>query len=98
VANFFKKVGDAVAKTVSWIPHTTAAEKRSAMAATSAQISYYQESKAQLLASAAADTEQKGIERKRINEKQIRAKRAAYRSRGAVTPPQDTSTPSGTLG
>jgi len=101
MANFFKKVGDAFSKTVNWIPHTTAADKRqqkATMAATTAQIGYYQEQKNQLVASAAEDTAQKATERKRINEKQIRAKRATYRSRGSVATTQDSSTVGDKLG
>lgn len=101
MGNFFKDIGNAASKVVSWVPHTTAADKRAqnaAMAATTAQIGYYQEQKNQLVASAAADTAQKATERQRINEKQIRAKRATYRSRGSVTAAPDTSTVSDKLG
>lgn len=95
LSNGLKKVERAVG---SVIPHTSAAEKRAAMQATTAQIGYYTEAKNQLISQNAETETQKSVERAKINEKGIRAKRNASRSKSSsISTPVDNEVKS-TLG
>ena len=98
MSNILKKIGDAAAKTVSWIPHTTAAEKRAAMQQTTAQIAYYTEAKNQLIAQNKTNEDQKSVERAKINEKAIRARRTAFRSSSSNVTAPATNEVKSTLG
>lgn len=82
MANFFKDVGRGLEKTVSWIPHTTAAEKRATMGAAKEQMDFYHQQKEELHKVADDVSKQKMAEHQKINEKQIRALRRNYRSPG----------------
>jgi hypothetical protein len=87
-----------IEKTIAKIPHTTMAEKRAQMEATTAQIGYYQEAKTQLQEQAKQNEAQKSMERARINEKQIRARRNAFRSKTSINDTVDTSSVKSQLG
>lgn len=82
----------------SKVPHTTAKEKRDAMAQTTAQIAYYTEAKNELVAQHTEAETQKSVERAKINEKGIRARRNAFRSKSSsITAPVESEVKS-TLG
>ncbi len=91
-------LGTLAAEGLSKIPHTTAKEKRDTMAATTAQIGYYTEAKNQLIAQAAENEVQKSIERAKINEKAIRARRNAFRGSASNVTAPVTSDLQSTLG
>lgn len=83
MSNVFKSIGDAAAKTVNWIPHTTAAEKRAQMQLTTEQIGLYKSQKEELAKTRKDTEEQKSIERAKINEKTIRSRRNQFRTKSA---------------
>jgi len=89
-------VGRKLEKVVSWIPHTTASEKRTAMQAAKQQIDYYKTAKEDLLTQRTENENQKKEERQRINEKEIRARQRQYRRGGFMAAP--SVTPTDTLG
>ena len=98
MGNLFKDIGRGLEKTVSWIPHTTAREKRDAMAQTTAQIGYYTEAKNQLINQNKENEQQKSIERARINEKEIRARRNSFRAKTPSAASAVTNEVKSTLG
>jgi hypothetical protein len=77
-----KKIESGIA---SIIPHQTAAERRAKADAIS---SYYQQKEA-AIAEQARISQQKDIEQKRLQEKQIRSMRRRYRSAGFMQPSED---------
>jgi hypothetical protein len=80
----------------SKIPHTHEAEKRASMQAAKEQIDFYQKSKDELDKRTKESEDQKKQERERINEKQIRARKATFRRGGFLEAP--SSEPKNTLG
>ena len=90
MSSILKKIGDVAAKTVNWIPHTTAAEKRASMQATTAQIGYYKQAKEDLINQNRETESQKSIERAKINEKTIRARRNQFRTKLPTGAPETT--------
>lgn len=87
-------------KTEQWIaskvPHTTAAEKRTAMQGAKEQIDYYQKAKEDLERTRADTEEQKKTERMKIGEKEIRARQRTYKRAGFMQEP--ASAPQDKLG
>lgn len=71
----------------SKIPHTHSAEKRAAMNAAKEQIDFYKAAKEDLGKARDEAANEKKMERQRINEKQIRAKKATYRRGGFLETP-----------
>ena len=71
----------------SKIPHVHESEKRASMQAAKEQIDYYRAAKNELGAERAANEAEKQSERAKINEKQIRARKATYRHAGFMETP-----------
>ncbi len=80
----------------SKVPHVTAAEKRTALEATKTQIDYYNAAKDEITKQRTDAEEKKNEDRKRISEKQIRARQRTYRRAGFMSEP--TESPSDKLG
>lgn len=95
-----KGLKSAERKIGSWIPHTSAAEKRQQMQATKEQMDFYRDQKETLHKQNEDLAKQKGIEQQKLHEKQIRALRGTYRrSRGFLgTDSGADSGPKQTLG
>ena len=92
VGKIAKNIATLDIKAISKIPHTTAAEKRTAMQGAKEQINYYQAAKEDLAKTRADTEEQKKTERTKIGEKEIRARNRIYKRSGFMTEPSAAPT------
>jgi polyribonucleotide nucleotidyltransferase len=82
--NIYKPAEKAISNA---IPHVHSAEKRAAMEATKAQIDYYNQAKNDAAELKKSNEAAKNEERKKINEKEIRARQRIYRRQGFMSEP-----------